>query len=84
MLGNSMGGYSALYAVDRGLMAQYFRHFKERFRAAVAYYPNCGIPATMMTAPTLILIGEAVARSTTAPAKILGYESCCAPIWRAS
>jgi hypothetical protein len=32
-----LGGYSALYAVDRGLMAQYFRHFKERFRAAVAY-----------------------------------------------
>jgi len=59
VLGNSMGGYSALYAVDRGLMAQYFRHFRERFRAAVAYYPNCGIPATMMTAPTLILIGEA-------------------------
>ena len=59
VLGNSMGGYSALYAVDRGLMAQYFRRFKERFRAAVAYYPNCGIPVTMMTAPTLILIGEA-------------------------
>ena len=59
VLGNSMGGYAALYAVDRGLMAQYFRHFKERFRAAIAYYPNCGIPATVMTAPTLILIGEA-------------------------
>ena len=59
VLGNSMGGYSALYAVDRGLMTQYVRQFKERFRAAVAYYPNCGIPATMMTAPTLILIGEA-------------------------
>ena len=59
MLGNSMGGYSALYAVDRGLMAQYARQFKERFRAVVAYYPNCGIPVTMMTAPALILIGEA-------------------------
>jgi dienelactone hydrolase len=59
VLGNSMGGYSALYAVDRGLMAQYFRHVKERFRAAVAYYPDCAIPVTMMTAPALILIGEA-------------------------
>jgi dienelactone hydrolase len=56
VLGQSMGGFSALYAVDRDLMAQYF---KERFRAAVAYYPGCGIPAAMMTAPTLILIGEA-------------------------
>jgi dienelactone hydrolase len=56
VLGTSMGGFSALYAVDRDLLAQYF---KERFRAAVAYYPGCGIPAAMMTAPTLILIGEA-------------------------
>jgi dienelactone hydrolase len=59
VLGNSMGGYSALYAVDRDLMAQYFRRFTDRFRAAVAYYPSCGIPATLMTAPALILIGEA-------------------------
>jgi dienelactone hydrolase len=36
VLGNSMGGSSALYAVDRDLLAQYFT---ERFRAAVAYYP---------------------------------------------
>jgi dienelactone hydrolase len=59
VLGNSMGGYSALYAVDRGLMALYVRPFKERFRAAVAYYPNCAVPVTMMTAPALILIGDA-------------------------
>ncbi|HKM74742.1 MAG TPA: hypothetical protein VJX94_32580 [Stellaceae bacterium] len=32
---------------------------QERFRAAVAYYPGYGIPAAIMTAPTLILIGEA-------------------------
>jgi dienelactone hydrolase len=56
VLGNSMGGHSALTAVDRDLLAQYF---KEQFRAAVAYYPGCGIPAAMMTAPALILIGEA-------------------------
>lgn len=56
VLGSSMGGSSALYAIDRDLLAQYFR---ERFRAAVAYYPGCGNPAAMLTAPALILIGEA-------------------------
>ena len=56
VLGQSMGGSSALYAVDRDLAAQYF---SERFRAAIAYYPGCGIPAPTMTAPTLVLIGEA-------------------------
>jgi dienelactone hydrolase len=59
VVGNSMGGYSALYVVDRDLMAHYFQRSRERFRAAVAYYPNCGIPATVTTAPALILIGEA-------------------------
>ena len=57
VLGNSMGGFAVLYAVDRDLTAQYVA---ERFRAAVAYYPGCDIPAATMTmtAPTLILIGE--------------------------
>src|SRR6516225_3209210 len=56
VLGNSMGGFAVLYAVDRDSAAQYFR---DRFRAAVAYYPGCDIAASTMTAPTLILIGEA-------------------------
>ena len=56
VLGKSMGGFAVLYAVDRDLAAQYFR---DRFRAAIAYYPRCDIPAATMTAPTLILIGEA-------------------------
>jgi dienelactone hydrolase len=57
VLGQSMGGFSALYAVDRDMTAQYF---VERFRAAIAYYPGCrGISLVTMTAPTLILIGEA-------------------------
>jgi len=55
VLGQSMGGSAALYAVDRDLTAQYF---EERFRAAVAYYPSCDIPTALMTAPTLVLIGE--------------------------
>jgi dienelactone hydrolase len=58
VLGESMGGFAVLYAVDRDLTAQYIA---ERFRAAVAYYPGCDIPAATMTmtAPSLILIGEA-------------------------
>jgi dienelactone hydrolase len=55
VLGQSMGGSAALYAVDRDLAAQYFA---ERFRAAIAYYPDCRIPAALMTAPTLVLTGE--------------------------
>ena len=53
VLGQSMGGSAVLYAVDRDLAAQYFN---ERFRAAIAYYPGCGIGAAMMTAPTLVLM----------------------------
>jgi dienelactone hydrolase len=56
VFGQSMGGFSALYAVDHDLAAQYF---KERFRAAIVYYGGCGIPLSTMTAPTLILTGEA-------------------------
>jgi len=55
VLGQSMGGSAALYAVERGLTAQYF---DQHFRAAIAYYPNC-LPGAWMTAPTLVLIGEA-------------------------
>jgi hypothetical protein len=36
VLGNSMGGFAVLYAVDRDLAAKYFR---DQFRAAVAFYP---------------------------------------------
>jgi len=57
VLGQSMGGYSTLYAVDQDMVAQ---HFAERFRAAVANYPACGVvPLPTFTAPVLILIGEA-------------------------
>ncbi len=63
VLGESMGGESALYAVKRDLAA---RNFAERFRAAIVYYPPCDFPAATMTAPTLILIGEA---DETSPAE---------------
>jgi dienelactone hydrolase len=57
LFGQSMGGSAALYAIDRDLAARYFG---QRFRAAIAYYPNCVVvPVPAMTAPVLILIGEA-------------------------
>jgi dienelactone hydrolase len=56
VFGQSMGGETALHAIYRDLAAQFF---PDRFRAAIAYYPYCDIPAATMTAPTLILIGEA-------------------------
>src|SRR5262249_57557903 len=56
VLGQSMGAGAALYALDRDLGAQYFT---ERFRAAIVYYPGCGIPSANLTAPTLLLIAEA-------------------------
>ena len=55
VFGQSMGGETALQAVDRGVAAQ----FPERFRAALAYYPYCETSAPPMTAPALILTGEA-------------------------
>jgi len=53
-----MGGSAVLYALDRDLAAQYFR---QMFRAGIAYYPRCAVvsSAPMMTAPVLILIGDA-------------------------
>ena len=56
VLGQSMGGASALNAVDRDMAAQYVT---ERFAAAIAYYPGCDLAAATLTAPTLVLIGEA-------------------------
>jgi dienelactone hydrolase len=56
VLGQSMGGNATLYAIARDLAAQYFT---ERFRAAIAYYPNCIIAAaSAMTTPVLVLKGE--------------------------
>jgi len=60
VLGQSMGGETVLHAVAQDLAPQLFA---ERFRAVIAYYPYCDIPAAMMAAPTLILIGEADERN---------------------
>jgi dienelactone hydrolase len=56
LLGTSMGGYSALLAVQRGALEKKFDH---KFRAAIAYYPSCHGFSAIMTVPTMILIGDA-------------------------
>jgi dienelactone hydrolase len=55
LLGYSMGGGSAMVAVERGTIEQLFAR---KFRAVIAYYPAfCKRETGIMTAPTLILIG---------------------------
>jgi dienelactone hydrolase len=56
VFGQSKGGETALHVMDHDRAAQFLR---ERFRAAIAYYPYCDIQAATMMAPTLILTGEA-------------------------
>jgi dienelactone hydrolase len=56
LLGRSMGGSSALMAVERGAIE---RRFPERFAAAIAYYPSCRGYSPTLIVPTMILIGEA-------------------------
>jgi dienelactone hydrolase len=62
VLGYSMGGESALSAVERGV---YDGLFSEKFAAAVVYYPFCRGRSAAVSAPTLILIG---AEDNVAPA----------------
>ncbi len=56
VLGYSMGGFSALLAVQRGAVEQLF---ERKFRGAIAYYPWCRDPASIMGAPAMILVGGA-------------------------
>jgi dienelactone hydrolase len=51
-----MGGSSVLTVVERGSIE---RRFPKRFAAGIAYYPSCRGHSAILTAPTLILIGEA-------------------------
>lgn len=55
MLGFSQGGWLALSSVERGLIEQIA---KNKFRAAIAFYPPCLGFKDNMTVPTLVLIGE--------------------------
>jgi dienelactone hydrolase len=55
VIGFSQGGLLALTSVERGVIE---RTSKEKFRAAVAFYPPCLGLKDSMTVPTLILVGE--------------------------
>jgi dienelactone hydrolase len=55
VLGFSQGGWLSLSSVEHGPIE---RAAKNRFRAAVAFYPICARINGPMTVPTLILIGE--------------------------
>jgi dienelactone hydrolase len=55
VIGYSMGGSAVLNSVEQGpVESAQPRHF----RAAIAYYPYCGVSNGVMTIPTLILVGE--------------------------
>jgi dienelactone hydrolase len=55
MLGNSLGAGSVLTALERDLVEPMF---PMKFRSGVAFYPRCAGMAGIMTAPSLVLIGE--------------------------
>jgi dienelactone hydrolase len=55
VVGFSQGGSLAIFAVERGGIEQ---TTKNKFRAAVAFYPICDGLSGISTVPTLILIGE--------------------------
>ena len=51
----STGGSRTIWSVDPGFVE---RQFGEKFRAAIALYPQCFSVTGRMTVPTLILVGE--------------------------
>ena len=62
VVGIGQGGTLTLSAVERGIIEQ---QAKNKFRAAVAFYPFCGASKGILTIPTMILVGE---RDDWAPA----------------
>ncbi len=55
VLGFSQGGWLALSSVEHGVVEQ---SSTNKFRAAVAFYPNCRTVQGNLTVPALIMIGE--------------------------
>jgi dienelactone hydrolase len=55
VMGVSAGGTRTLWSVERGFVE---RQFREKFRAAIALYPQCFSVTGRITVPTLILVGE--------------------------
>ncbi len=55
VLGFSQGGWLALSSVEGGVVEH---SSSNKFRAAVAFYPNCRTIQGNLTVPALIMIGE--------------------------
>lgn len=55
VMGFSMGGGSALAALEKGLLEQ---RYAEKFRAGIAFYPVCQYASGITTGPVLVLIGD--------------------------
>jgi dienelactone hydrolase len=56
LMGFSFGGSSTLADLEQG--SSIARLHPDRFRAGVAFYPECSGSSGLMTVPTLILIGD--------------------------
>ncbi|MCF6120362.1 prolyl oligopeptidase family serine peptidase [Mesorhizobium muleiense] len=55
LMGFSAGGIAVLQAVQLGAAEALM---KQKFQAAIAYYPSCSVTSGEMAVPTLILVGE--------------------------
>jgi dienelactone hydrolase len=55
LVGFSYGGSSTLADLEQG--SAIARLYPERFRAGVAFYPQCSGSSGLMTVPTLVLVG---------------------------
>lgn len=68
VMGFSMGGWSVLTALDKSVIEQ---RYPEKFRAGVAFYPVCQYASGLMTAPVLVLIGDADQWTPSSPCEAM-------------
>jgi len=78
VMGFSLGGGSALAALEKGPLEQ--RH-AEKFRAGIAFYPPCQYASGIATGPTLVLTGGADdwALASSCEAMVAGRPELGAP-----
>lgn len=56
VMGFSLGGISVLASLERGSITE--KISPNKFRAGIAFYPDCAASSGVMTVPTLVLVGE--------------------------
>ncbi|WP_395713651.1 dienelactone hydrolase family protein [Reyranella sp.] len=64
LMGFSMGGMSTLADLEQG--SSIARLYRDRFRAGIAFYPQCDGFSGLMSVPTLVLVGELDSWTTAA------------------